>query len=341
MNQRPNDSGPGRFFRGWRREIVRGAVLFAAVLAAGLLAIPFLRSFAAGWPDFHEGDGFGVSENREWHETFLFASRLKPGDKVWIRNRSGAVVVAAAPGESLHVVAEKSWRRSSPEMVEVVAVPHEGGVTICALWEAQASRCRPRGDYEVSNPRRGDVMVRFMVHVPRGVSVDASTINGVLEISGVEGGVVANTVNGKLDAHVVRGPFSGRTVNGAIDATLAVPARGGPGDISLATVNGTITAALAPGLDGELEASTVNGRIDTEYPVAVSGKLTSRRLKGRLGKGGRKVEFSAVNGSIRLVELGEHEEHEKHEVHEAHLVPPAPPAPEAVPAPKVRVRVRP
>ena len=339
MNQPPeSDSGPGRFFRAWRREIVRGAILFAIVLAAGLLTIPFLRSFAAGWPDFSDGNGFGVSEDREWHESFVFANRLKRGDKVWIRNRSGAVVVAAVAGESLHVVAEKSWRRSSPEMVDVVAVPHEGGVTICALWEAQTSRCRARGDYEVSNPRRSDVMVRFMVHVPRGVSVDASTVNGVLEISGVEGGVEASTVNGKLDAHVVRGPFNARTVNGAIDATVVIPCCSPPGDIELTTVNGTITAALAPGLDGELEATTVNGRIDTEYPVAVSGKLTSRRLEGRLGKGGRKVQLNAVNGSIRLVELGEHEEHEKHAEHEAHQMAPAHPASE--PAPKVRVRVR-
>lgn len=336
MEARVPDGSPLlRFWRGWRREIVRGAVLFAFIVAGGLAAVHVFRSFASGWSDLAMGGDWAVGGGRDWHEAFVWSDRLKPGDKVWIRNRSGAVTVAAAQGESLLVVAEKSWRRSSPELVNVVAVPHEGGVTICALWEAEEAICSPRGDYKIRNPRRSDVAVRFTVHVPRGVALDASTINGVVEVAGVEAPVTASTVNGKVHAEVRQAPFEARTVNGQIDAAIVLRRGAPPGAIDLGTVNGSIHAALAPGLDAELEASTVNGRIDSEIPVAVSGRLTSRKLVGRLGSGGAALRFHTVNGSIRLRELGAEGTHMEHEK------PHPPPAPPEAPAPattKVRVR---
>ncbi|MGH7699215.1 MAG: DUF4097 family beta strand repeat-containing protein [Gemmatimonadales bacterium] len=337
MEARAPDGSPLlRFWRGWRREILRGAVLFALIVAGGLAAVHVFRSFAAGWSDLAMGGDWAAGGDRRWQEAFLWSDRLKPGDKVWIRNRSGAVTVAAAPGESLLVVAEKSWHRSSPELVNIVAVPHEGGVTICALWEADKAVCAPRGDYKIQNPRRGDVAVRFTIHVPRGVALDASTINGLVAVAGVDAPVTASTVNGKVQAEIMRAPFEARTVNGQIDVAIALR-RGGPaGAIDLGTVNGSIHAALAPGLDAELEASTVNGRIDSEIPVAVTGRLTSRKLAGRLGSGGAALRLHTVNGSIHLVERGPEGAHVEHE--KPH-VPPAPSAPPPPAGTKVRVRV--
>ena len=173
----PGGSGLFTFWRGWRREIRRGIMLFAVVVVAGLAAFTFFRSFASGWSGIEMGDrGWMRHGEGEWHEAFVFTEPLAAGERVWIRNRSGAVIVTAAEGESLHVVAEKRWRRSSPDMVDVVSVPHEGGVTICALWEARFSECRAHGAYELRDVRRNDVMVRFTVHVPRGVAVDASAV---------------------------------------------------------------------------------------------------------------------------------------------------------------------
>jgi hypothetical protein len=332
MQEHPSgESALFRFWRGWRRDIIRGVAVFTIIVASGAAASHVFRSHAGGWPDLAGGGdgwgggGWGGGGSVDWRETFRFTHELKPGQKVWIRNRSGAVIVAAAAGESLLVVADKGWHHSSPEMVDIVAIPHEGGVTICALWDARSAHCRPKGEYEVSKPKRSDVMVRFMIHVPHGVAVDASTENGLLEIRGVDGPAVARTVNGKVHATVVRAPFSASTVNGEIHAEVAPRPGTRAGDISFETVNGAIMAALAPGLNAELEASTVNGRIETDYPVAVNGKLTSRRLAARLGAGGPSLRLSAVNGSIKLTEL----HHSDHEAAGGHS--PKPPVPPRAP----------
>ena len=320
------------FWRGWRREIRRGAVTFAVVVVAGFTGFHFFRSFASGWSDLDMSSAdFARHRERGWHEAFRFSEALAPGERVWIRNRTGAVIIAAAEGESLLVVAEKSWRRSSPEMVEVVRVPHEGGVTFCALWEAKFSACRARGMYEIRDARRNDVMVRFTVHVPRGVEVDASTVNGVLEIGGVRGATVASTVNGKIRAEVSRAPFRASTVNGSIEAEVTLPPAAKTGEVVFETVNGSITAALPLRSNAELEASTVHGRIESDFPVSVSGKLTSRRLSGRLGAGGPTLRLSTVNGSVRVTEL---------EPAGADQAPPEAPGPARAPRPPGPPRTR-
>jgi hypothetical protein len=342
-----------RFWRAWRREILRGAMMFAGVVGIGFVAMHFFRTFASGWGDFGDfANAFGNREQHDWQEAFFYSDRLGPGQTVWIRNRSGEVHIEAAEGESLMVMAEKSWRHSGPESVEIMAVPHEGGVTICALWEGASSKCEPEGEYENTQPRQSDVNVKFMVHVPRGVAVDASTVNGQLEVIDVEAPVITQTVNGTIHAHVLQAPFSATTVNGQIDADFLF--RGGKigGEIALVTVNGSIDAGLPPGLNANIEAKTVNGKVETEFPVAITGRLTSKQVIGRLGSGGPPLRISAVNGSIHLTESDL--EPEMHPAAHPHApdgevtpvpatpaVPPVPATPAVPKSPKSRSRVTP
>lgn len=330
----PGGSALFRALAGWRKEIVRGVLMFAVVVVVGFAGIYFFRAFADDWSDAGWGGDFAWGDDQAWHETFRYADRLKPGDKIWIRNFSGGVTVAAAPDESLLVIAEEARRGSSGASAGVVAVPHEGGITICAVWDGDPSRCSARGQYTVPAPRQGGAPVRFMVHVPRGLAVDASTVNGRITIGGVDAAAEVNTVNGRVDARVISAPFSARSVNGTISAHLSLPEGTRTGDVSLETVNGSITAALAPGTDGELEATTVHGRVDTRFPMVMSGAITSRRVVGRLGSGGRRFHLTAVNGSINLVELT------SSDIHEPHAMPHPAEAP-VPPAPKGRVRVTP
>ena len=323
-----------RFWRAWRREIVRGALMFAAVVGIGFFAMHFFGTFASGWggggdwDDF--ADRFGNGDHSDRQETFHYAAVLAPGQKVWIRNRSGEVTIEAAEDESLTVEAVKTWHRSGPETVEIMAVPHEGGVTICAVWEAAASRCDPEAEYGLTDLRHTDVNVQFTVHVPRGVAIDASTVNGELEVMDVEAPVTTKTFNGKIHAHVLQAPFSATTVNGEIDVNLGFPNGRRGGEVSLATVNGSIMAAILRGLNANLEAKTVNGKVESELPVRITGTFTSKQVVGRLGSGGPRLQVSTVNGSIQLTEL--EPDPDMHPVAHPELeVPEVPPVP-AVPA---------
>jgi len=44
----------------------------------------------------------------------------------------------------------------------------------------------------------------------------------------------------------------------------------------------------------------VNGDLVTDFPLLVTGKFGPRHLHGTIGKGGRQLSLSTVNGSIRL-----------------------------------------
>lgn len=296
------------FWRTWRRELIRGGALFGLVVGAGL----FIREMFADMPkpwgilsefgDFEWGDGNGgnlFGTHREVGEPWEFRTELNSSQHVWIRNTNGPIEVVAGDGPMLEVIAEKSWRHSNPANVELVAVPSARGVTICALWDARERRCGEGGDYRLNGVRKNDVAVRFHVMLPAGVPLEATTVNGELQIDGVEGPVEVGTVNGKISVNSAGGPVEASTVNGSIEAILRALSGG---DIRLTTVNGSVSAGFPAGINATLDAATVNGRVDTDFPVKISGKISTRHLRGTIGDGGPVLKLSTVNGSISIHE---------------------------------------
>src|SRR5713101_3471993 len=282
-----------RFWRTWRREIVRGGVLFGIVVGIGL----FLRSAtknikdhlptslgalgAFGDMDWGDGEGgnlFGRGRNvgAEWH----YHGKIKPTQRVWIRNTNGPIDVIGGKGESLEVHVEKSWRNSDPGSVQIIPVPTELGITICAVWEARETRCNEGGDYRMNGVRKNDVAVRFTVVLPKGIPIDASTVNGGLQIDEVSAPVDANTINGRIAVNTSSGP---------VHAT---------------TVNGSVMAGLPKRINAEIDAQTVNGRVESDLPVKVIGKMSTRHLHGTIGTGGPTLKLVTVNGSITIHEAG-------------------------------------
>lgn len=327
----PHRSTLSRIWHGWRREILRGALLFSVVIVIGLGGARLFGWFGVGGG--REGEwrspfDMGGAGDRNWEKAFVWSGTLRPGSRVFIRNQNGPVTVEAAEGDSVLVVVERSWHHSDPEIVRVDAVPHAGGMTFCAMWEARDAACGPEGDYHVSDPKPNDVTVRFTVRLPRGVGVDVSTVNGAVDVEGVTAPVVANTVNGEIRAEVLHSPFTAHTVNGDIDIRLDRLPAPATGRIALESVNGSITADVAPGVNAVIDASTDNGEIESTLALVASGQTSSRKLAGQVGHGGPRLTLRTVNGSITL---GEREG----ELPES---PPAPPAPPAPPSPPTRPR---
>jgi hypothetical protein len=296
------------FWRTWRREIIRGGVLFGLVVSVGLavsqvhVGMPVTLEQLRSLKDFDidpSANLFGAG--REIGDQWEWRGVVKPTQQVWIRNTNGPVEVLPGTGDRLEVITEKSWRRSSPEMVQMVAVPTPQGVTICALWKARQSNCGDRGDYEQHDIRRNDVAVRFTVTLPRGVRLDVSTVNGLLAIQGATAGVQASTVNGRIQLHGSGGPTKAETVNGSVEARLDAITGG---DVEIETVNGSVTAIVPAKLNAVLEAETVNGRVQTELPVQMTGKISPRHVRGTIGTGGPSLKLTTVNGSITIKEAG-------------------------------------
>ncbi len=303
------------FWLGWRKEIIRGGLIFVAVVFVGLAVTRMFGWLPLGiaqgignmenW-DWNEGGGRG-ERHRKWEEAYRWAGVVKESQWVWIRNTNGPIEVEQSESESLMVFADKSARHSDPDNVEIRVVEHDGTVTLCAMWRAAVMECGPAGAYKMKDQKKSDVAVRFRVQLPRGVKIDASTVNGGLEVDGAESSVALSTVNGGITATSL-GPVQASTVNGSIHANMSHIHGDDP--VELKTVNGSIEAELPAKLNAELDASTVSGKISTELPLQLTGRVSPRNVKARIGTGGRRLSISTVNGSIEITAAGEsHSEH--------------------------------
>ena len=305
------------FWLGWRKEIIRGGLIFGAVVFVGLAITRMVGWLPLGvaqglenienWDWDEHGNDRGNRGRRNWRESYRWAGSVASSHWVWIRNTNGPVIVEGSDGDSVVVFADKSARRSDPDDVEIRVVEHEGTVTVCAVWDAAVMECGARGEYKMKNQKKSDVAVRFRVQLPHGVKIDASTINGAVDVQGAQSAVAVATVNGQITASAL-GPVQANTVNGSIHATMhELP---GAEPVELKTVNGSIHAELPLRLNADLIASTVSGKINTELPMQIMGKVSPRNVKARIGTGGRVLEISTVNGSIEITAAEGHGTHE-------------------------------
>jgi hypothetical protein len=239
---------------------------------------------------------------------FSWSGAVQAGRWVYVRNLNGSVRVEEGTGNKVEVRAEKQWRRGNPDDVKITVKQvgsGSGDVLICALWSDRSS-CDEDGYHSHSNGwfhndnDRNDVSVQFVVTLPAGVKIDASTVNGGVDVDGVTSDVVARTVNGSVEARSTGGTVSAHTTNGDIRVSAAKLA----GDhTEFTTVNGTITVALPASVSAEVDMHTVNGSLTSDFPLTIEGSFNPRRLHATLGKGGASLRLSTVNGSIRLRKL--------------------------------------
>ena len=139
-----------------------------------------------------------------------------------------------------------------------------------------------------------DVAVDFKVRLPRGIRLDAKTVIGDVHVAGATAPLEIRTVSGDVDVETGQGPVTIASVNGDVRASIRGFAD--TGGVSITTVNGSVNAELPSALDANLDVHTINGSIYTDYPLTP----TSHSLKGTLGRGGREIHITAVNGSIQL-----------------------------------------
>ena len=95
--------------------------------------------------------------------------------------------------------------------------------------------------------------------------------------------------------------MSASTVNGSITARMGTLSR--DGDMKFSTVNGTITVETPSTLDANVSLDTMHGGISSDFPVQITGKFGPRHAEGTIGRGGRRIRMSTVNGSVELLKV--------------------------------------
>jgi Putative adhesin len=233
-------------------------------------------------------------------QDFTWSGNIAQGRAIEIKGVNGDVRAEPSGSNQVEVLAVKSARRDDPASVRIQVVPHEGGVTICAVYPSREG-ARPNecaaGQGGRNNVQNNDVTVRFTVRVPAGVTFIGTTVNGDVEAMRLNGDVAVTTVNGSATFSTT-GTGRASTVNGSIRGEMG---RADWADsVSMSTVNGSITLTLPATLSTDLRASTVNGDITADFPITVQGKISRRRMEGTIGGGGRTLALETVNGSITL-----------------------------------------
>ena len=257
-----------------------------SALAAGLCAALILSA----------GCDIAMADHKEqataeWRKSY----QMDPGGRVEISNVNGKIQVLPATGNTVEVVATKIGRGASQEAAKEnlgradIKESQSGGVI-----KIETHLARSSGMFNHSN-----VTVEYVVRVPASAEVKATTVNGGVEINGVEGRVIAEATNGGVEGRGIGGPIQATTTNGGVDVELARVADAG---VQLECTNGGITLRLPSDAKASISARVVNGGIDTgNLALKARGESSRRRLDGDLNGGGPKITLEGTNGGITLV----------------------------------------
>ncbi len=256
-----------------------------------LLVLPLLFGALAGSGcDIVTAD-FRSEESAEWHKTYA----LETSGRVEINNVNGKIQVEPSAGNTVDVTAVKKARGASPEAAKA------------ALNRVSIAEDVSSGRIKIDTKQErmtgivlhgGNVQVEYRVKVPAGAEVRFTTVNGGIEITGLNGRITAETTNGGVTARNIGGQLDASTTNGGLDIDLARLADGG---VKLDFTNGGLKMRLPRDAKATISASISNGGIDAgDLAIQSSGENSRRRLEGRLNGGGSRVQIEGTNGGITL-----------------------------------------
>ncbi len=140
--------------------------------------------------------------------------------------------------------------------------------------------------------------VNFRLLVPRRVAEQLHTVNGGIELSGVDGNARAETTNGGISLRNLGGEVHVRTTNGGIAVALSGDHWDGAG-LDANTTNGGITIGLPAHYSAHVVAQTTNGGLSINVPMQ-GVEMARKHIDVSLGRGGATLEFQTVNGGVTL-----------------------------------------
>ncbi|RTQ45819.1 hypothetical protein EJV47_23590 [Hymenobacter gummosus] len=154
----------------------------------------------------------------------------------------------------------------------------------------------------------------YVVKVPAGMEVRASTVNGgKMLLEDVTGPLQARNVNGGVVVRNAREVTVARTVNGDVEVSYAAtPTKAA----SYHTINGNITVSYPANVSADLYFKSMHGELYTDFPKAevMPARVTqnqqrqgegtkyklSKETAVRLGQGGTDFRFETLNGNVTI-----------------------------------------
>lgn len=219
------------------------------------------------------------------HESYPLAK----GGFLYIDNVNGDIRIESWDKEEVDIEVRESGR--GDDEIEIEIFVRSKGIEIVTHYpESRRNRRRSKAHYTL--------------RVPKQVEIDAKTINGDVEVSGISGPVEAQTTNGDVVTTSIIGNLRASTTNGNIeirDVEGRVTARTvnqsielrdvKSSDIKASTVNGSIRADFITGDRGVYDFSTMNGSVTVYIPedskLDVEVRCRSRQFRSDFDIGDR------------------------------------------------------
>ena len=196
-------------------------------------------------------------------DTSSWSDRIPSGGTLSISNFNGHVRVESGDVDEVQVTVIKSWRTGDPDAVS----------------------------FDIRRYGAGDRNVLICANWKR------------LTLSCSPGSYAVNN-DGSNDTRVdfiVTIPrklnVSAATVNGNVGVSDV------DGAVSGSTVNGNIVVALSRNPDADLHLSSVNGTFASDFDLPINRRLQRGTTVATLGRGGRNISLSTVNGQMKLARL--------------------------------------
>jgi len=230
----------------------------------------------------------GLHGGRERAEdTWTRSYPIAAGGELDVSNVNGRIEVTATDDAKVEVRAERVARGTTVEAAR------ENLQKIEIVEQASADRIK----IETRHPRtnRGGTEVRYFIRVPRTVRVRATTVNGQVEVDGVNRAVL-HTVNGQINGRRLTGGAEAETVNGPVNLEFASLDEA----LKIETVNGGIEIEVPANARADVSARWTNGGISVDGLNLETLEKEKRRMTGKLNGGGARIDIETTNGGIRL-----------------------------------------
>lgn len=262
------------------------------------------------------------SETRQ--QTALFQSADSPDNELYLHNINGNVTVEGYDGEVVQISYEKEIEADTQRDLErakeeVEFIVEEDGDRIFIYLDAPFIHVKT-GSHGISyNINNWDSDYNFTFHitvrVPRNTNLGVSTINGgKLLVENTRGRWLdASNVNGRVDLLNVTGVTDANTINGDIMASYTESPNE---NSSYETINGTIEVLFPDNLSADISFKSMHGDLYTDFEnvqrleARVESDTNSKRgtttyridkfAPLRIGDGGPEFSFEVLNGSVYI-----------------------------------------
>jgi putative adhesin len=248
--------------------------------------------FALGGCDVSVGNLTGRA-TEEITRTFPLAE----GGEVRISNTNGRVDVQPGDEKTVEIRIEKIARAATDvgakELLPRINIKEDASPELVSLETARMGGIMIGVSFEV----------RYHVRAPKNATINATTTNGGILVTGMSGKVIAHTTNGGVTGKELTGGVEARSTNGGVNLDMASV---GIERISARTTNGGVTLMVPESAKADVTATCTNGGIVVSPDLKMEVfDQTRRRLEGRLNGGGSTaIELHTTNGGVRIKPRG-------------------------------------